>query len=196
MNLPDFRPQLHQAQDWVATLIAETTPEQLDRPTPCEEFDVRDLIAHVYKGTMRIEAMGKGIAAETVDFRTQELPDDLLGGFQDRVAAGRQVWADDAALSRTVTAPWGKTPGALAIGGYLTEALAHGWDLAIATGRPSEIDSTLAEAALQVAQLAIPAEGRDQMPFGEVVPCSADASPSDRFVAWMGRKVAQPAEVG
>ena len=196
MNLPDLRPQLAQAQDWMASLIDQIEPAQLSAATPCDDWDVRDLVAHVYMGAGRVRAMGEGRPAESVQADVDGLPADLGAGYREAVAAARAAWADDAQLNRPVHAPWGVVPGAAAIGGYLNEALAHGWDLAVATGRPSEIDPALAAAALKVAQLAIPAEGRDQMPFGEVVPCAADASPSDRFVSWMGRKVAQPVEVG
>jgi hypothetical protein len=56
-----------------------------------------------------------------------------------------------------------------------------------ATGQPNGVDPELATAALQVAERAIPADGRDEMPFAAVVRSAEDASPGTRFVNWMGR---------
>jgi uncharacterized protein (TIGR03086 family) len=187
MNLPDLRPQLAVAQNWVAALIEGVQTDQLGLPTPCHDFDVRDLIAHVYKGADRVRGMGEGRAADTIDFTVDQLPADLAAGYREHIAAAQQAWAGDDSLGRLVTAPWGTVPGAMAVGGYLTEALAHGWDLATATGQPNEIDPELATVALQVAERAIPAQGRQEMPFAEVVPAAQDATPGTKFVNWMGR---------
>jgi uncharacterized protein (TIGR03086 family) len=195
MNLPDLRPQLAQAQDWLASLIDQIDPAQLNAPTPCDDWDVRDLVAHVYMGAGRVEAMGKGRPAESVQSAVDDLPADLGAGYREAIRAAQAAWADDAQLGREVHAPWGVVPGGAAIGGYLNEALTHGWDLATALGLPSTVDPELAELALRFAYRAIPAEGRDQMPFGEVVPSAPDAGPSERFINWMGRTERQPAEL-
>ncbi|GAB3921906.1 TIGR03086 family protein [Microlunatus endophyticus] len=188
--LPDLRPQLARAQQWVETLIAGVTPDQFDDPTPCEEFDVRTLIGHLYTGARRVEAMGKGRDARTVEFIT-DLPDgDLAAGYRSHTAASRLAWAGKD-LGEPVTAPWGTVPGALAVGGYLQEALTHGWDLAVATGQPAEADADLAAAALAVAHRALPAQPRGgPVPFGPVVEARQDASPTERLVNWTGRSAA------
>jgi uncharacterized protein (TIGR03086 family) len=187
MTVPDFRPQLASAQAWVAELIEGVGGDQLSLSTPCPDFDVRDLIAHVYQGADRVRGMGEGRPAESITFTPDQLPADLAAGYREHAQQAQQAWAGDDTLGRLVTAPWGTVPGAAAIGAYLNEALAHGWDLATATGQPNEIDPELATVALQLAQRAVPADGRDQMPFAEVVASAEDATPSTKFVNWMGR---------
>jgi uncharacterized protein (TIGR03086 family) len=117
-----------------------------------------------------------------------ELPDDdLAAGYHERADASRRAWAT-ADLSAPVTAPWGTIPGALAIGGYLQEAVTHGWDLAVSTGQPSEADPELAEIALAAAQRALPAQPRGgELPFGPVIASEPSATPTQRLVNWTGR---------
>lgn len=185
---PDLRPQLTRAQQWVAALIAGVTTDQLGDPTPCDEFDVRTLIGHLYTGARRTEAMARGIDARAVPV-VSELPDaDLGGGYRDLIEASQRAWAV-ADLTAPVTAPWGSAPGAVALGRYLQEALVHGWDLAVATGQPSEADQDLAEAALAVVTKALPAQPRGgNIPFGPVIESAADATPTERLVNWTGRR--------
>lgn len=187
-ELPDLRPQLTRAEQWVETLIAGVRPDQLGNPTPCDEFDVRTLIAHLYTGAGRVEAMAKGLDARTVPL-VSDLPDgDLAAGYHDKAEAGRQAWSE-ADLSAPVTAPWGSAPGAVAIGMYLQEVLAHGWDLAVATGQPSEADQDLAEAALIAGQQTLPEQPRGgPIPFAPVVESAPEATPTQRLVNWTGRR--------
>ncbi|QGN33678.1 TIGR03086 family metal-binding protein [Microlunatus sp. Gsoil 973] len=186
-RLPDLRPKLARAQQWVAGLIAGVTPEQFGDPTPCEDLDVEKLIAHLWTGARRVEVMANGGDARSIPFLS-DLPDgDLADGYRAVAEASRQAWAA-ADLSRPVAAPWGTVPGALALGGYLQEAVTHGWDLAVATGQPAEADEDLARAALAAAQRALPAQPRGgQIPFGPVVESAPDATPTQRLVNWTGR---------
>jgi uncharacterized protein (TIGR03086 family) len=188
-TLPDLRPSLARAQEWVADLIAGVGAGQLDHPTPCPEFTVRALIGHLYTGADRVRVMAEGGEARAVPF-ISDLPDSgVADAYRIRTAAAQQAWAQGD-LTAIVHAPWGDVPGAAAVGGYLSEALAHGWDLAVATGQPSEADPELADQALQAAHRGIPADLRGQIPFGPVVESAADATPTERFVNWMGRDAA------
>ena len=190
MDLPDFRTPLSQAQDWVATLIDGVRPEQLADPTPCDDFDVRTLIGHLYAGAGRVRRMGDGGNALEEPFVVTDLADeDLAGGYRARCHAAQQAWRDDAKLTVMVQAPWGEVPGALALAGYLTEALTHGWDLAVATGQKAEADSVLACIALDAARRALPEHPRGgAVPFAPVVPSAAEAGPTEMLANWMGRR--------
>jgi uncharacterized protein (TIGR03086 family) len=105
----------------------------------------------------------------------------------DRVTA---AWADDAKLDTLVEVPWGKVPGRFAIAGYVQEILAHGWDLAQATGQETERDPELALWALTTAKRILPPDIRGDagVPFGPVVEVSPDATPYAQLAAWLGRR--------
>jgi len=86
--------------------------------------------------------------------------------------------------------PWGKVPGRIALSGYVQEVLAHGWDLAQATGQETERDPELALWTLAIAKRILPPEirGTEGVPFGPVVEPPADAGPYTQLAAWLGRQ--------
>lgn len=101
-------------------------------------------------------------------------------------ALGR--WADDDLLTATLTAPWGPAPGGLALGGFIMETVAHGWDLAVATGLDPEADPDLAATALGIGEQALDGVPRGpELPFGEAVEPPPDAGPTTRLAAFLGR---------
>jgi uncharacterized protein (TIGR03086 family) len=73
-----------------------------------------------------------------------------------QTARATAAWADDAKLDTLVEVPWGKVPGRFALAGYIQEILAHGWDLARATGQETERDPELATWALAAAKRILP----------------------------------------
>ena len=58
-------------------------------------------------------------------------------------------------LDRTVRLPFGEFPGAVVLGMAATEQFTHGWDLARATGQPTDLDPDLAAELLGQARLVI-----------------------------------------
>jgi uncharacterized protein (TIGR03086 family) len=189
--IPDLRPQLSRGQHWVAELITGVTADQLDRPTPCTDLEVRQLVRHLIAGAERVRVMAEGGDARSVPF-VAEVDDDDLGRRYAEVTAGSQLaWQQHTDLSFAVTAPWGEVPAAAAIGGYLTEVITHGWDLAVATGQPAEAEVDLATAALAAAQRGIPVQRGEGIPFGPVIEPAANATPTERLVSYLGRSADQ-----
>lgn len=188
MNRPDLRGQLTTGQQWVQGLIAGVGPDQLDLATPCPDYDVRNLIGHLYGGAERARRMAVGADAAEVPV-VLELPDGgLADGYGDRIIASQAAWDQRSDLSEPVLAPWGEVPAAGAVGGCLVEVLTHGWDLATATGQSPEAEPELAGPALVAAQTAIPADGRGGlMPFAPVVEPAPDSTPTEQLANWMGR---------
>lgn len=187
-NPTDPRPLYRRALLWVHSLLAGIGPEQLTRPTPCPEFDVRNLLGHLVATVDRVRTIGEGGEVFAVPHVVTGVPDD---GWADAFVAATEkmwtVWDDDARLDTSVSAPWGTVPGRAAIWGYLNETLVHGWDLAVATGQDAEADPELAQAALAIAEQLIPAEHREAtVPFGPVVAPAASAGPTERLANWSG----------
>ncbi|MFJ9605413.1 TIGR03086 family metal-binding protein [Kitasatospora sp. NPDC101176] len=190
-SVQDARPQYLLALGQLEKLFAEITPDALDRPTPCTDFTLRQLLGHVVGGVHRFAYMGEGGRAEDVVAATGDLPDDAwpaaLERARDRAVA---AWADDAKLDRPTHAPWGVVPGAIAVGGYLMEAVGHTWDIARALGSAQPLDDALSHAALAVAGAVLPAGHRGgAVPFDEVRPVAEDADVHTRLAAWLGREV-------
>jgi uncharacterized protein (TIGR03086 family) len=188
----DPRPLHRRAIAQTETVVAAVTPDQFARPTPCTEYDVRALLSHIIGGLTRAALVGEGDpGALARPAMAEGGPDDgwpaAYRAAADRVTA---AWADDAKLDTLVEVPWGKVPGRFAIAGYVQEILAHGWDLAQATGQETERDPELALWALTTAKRILPPDIRGDagVPFGPVVEVSPDATPYAQLAAWLGRR--------
>lgn len=176
------------------SIIAAVREDQAGLPTPCAEWDVRTLVSHLTGVVIRVALVGEGADALSLP-PFAELPDDPSGNpapgwvaaYQAAVARAAAAWADDAKLDAMFAVPWGKVPGRVALAGYVRELLAHGWDLAAATGQQTELDEEIGSFALEVAKRSLPADGRDGIPFGPVVKVPAGAGTYAQLAAWLGR---------
>ncbi|MFG2904809.1 TIGR03086 family metal-binding protein [Kitasatospora sp. NPDC048286] len=187
----DARPQYRSALDQLEKLFATITPADLERPTPCPEFTLRELLNHVVGGVHRFAYLGEGGHARDAVPAIEDPSDEgwpaALGRARARVTA---AWADDAKLGRPTVVPWGEVPGAAAVGGYLMELVTHSWDIAVALDNGFALDDDLARTALGIAESALPAERRvPGVPFAAVRPVAEDADVHTRLAAWTGRTV-------
>jgi uncharacterized protein (TIGR03086 family) len=171
--------------------IEHITRGDLDKPTPCADWDVRALLNHVV-GTLYLGAALLADTAPTVAMGPGELPaTDMLDG--DPLKAYRVgveallAAADGGALDRAHATPLGDMPGAV-LGGFTTLDIAvHGWDLARATGQEPAVGDTLAETVLAFARQTLTADTRAPRIAPEI-PVGADASATDRLVGFLGRQ--------
>ncbi|HEV3381919.1 MAG TPA: TIGR03086 family metal-binding protein [Trebonia sp.] len=192
--MTDPRNIYRQALDQTATIVTAVRPDQLDLPTPCEEWDVRRLLSHVVGAVTRAALIGEGNDAFAVPPFADPSTADWPAAYREAADRAVSAWSDDAKLDAFFAVPWGKVPGRGAVTGYVQEVLVHGWDLAVATGQETELDPSLADFALDFARRALRPENRQDAPFGPVVRPSAGAGPYARLAAWLGRTV--PATAG
>jgi len=185
----DPRPMLFRAADQAVAVISLAGPDDLDRPTPCTEFDVRHLLGHLVAVLGRVTYVAGGGHAFDVPSMVLEVPDDAWGTTaKQRAAELRAAWSDDAVLDRVLQLPFGNVPGRGAALAYVQELTTHAWDLASALGRREVLDDELARVAADAARRFVPDARRgDPIPFGVVVPVAVDAPPYDQLVAWLGR---------
>lgn len=82
----------------------------------------------------------------------------------------------------------GSMPAAASVAMMTGEYLAHGWDLATATGQPVEYTDEEAEVArFGLSPLLSPEYRGAGMPFGDIVEVPDDAPGLDRFLGFSGR---------
>lgn len=185
---PDFRPDLAAAQSWVAGLINAVDPDQLDSPTPCTDYDVRGLIQHIAALPAKVAAVAAGDNPRTLPSQVAIDGDGVGERYREEGQAALGSWADDALLTTTLTAPWGPAPGGIAVGGFVMETIAHGWDLAVATGQDPEADPALTAKARAIGEKALAGAPRGPgMPFGVPVEAPAGAGPTTELAAFLGR---------
>lgn len=188
-GLPDPRPDLATTTAQLTATIEAVRPDQLDLPTPCPDWTVRDLLAHLVGVADRITALGRGEVAEgevtppTVD------DDGWAAAWSAATEGARRQWSDDDLLGAIVHPPFGSMPGAVALSVYVCEFTVHHWDLASALGVDVVWDEAIVAGAYAGTVASLPAEGRGvEVPFGEVVPVPDDAPTIDRLVAYLGRR--------
>src|SRR5262249_48956845 len=131
------------AAETATQVVGGIKPDQLDGPTPCREFTVRRLLAHLrYWGpplvgaASRVEVPPAGSepdrAAAPGEWSTAEWAAALDGQFSG-LATG---WGEPAAWTgSTRMGGAGELPAAMAGGMVCIELVVHGWDLARATGQ-------------------------------------------------------------
>lgn len=170
-----------------ARVVSGVSPDDYDAQTPCPDYDVRQLMNHI-NGWMQSFAAGAHGEKPEGDPTAHEVGDDPGGEF--RAAADKTVagWRQHG-LDRKVSIMGGEQPAEMVLNMTLMEYLAHGWDLAVATGQPIPYTDAEAAAVLDRAQTTLPAQYRGaEMPFGDIVEVPETAPAIDRFVGFMGRE--------
>jgi uncharacterized protein (TIGR03086 family) len=167
--------------------IAGVRPEQLDAPTPCTEWTVRQLLNHIVGGTRMFHSMQTG--GGPVDRAADFLGDDPLAAFRASVAELRAAFAEDGALTKIVPTPFGDAPGTVLVNMRVNEMLVHGWDVARATGQSTDLAPELAAECVEEFRR-MRASGRGKGMFADPTEAPAGATPADQLAAVAGRTVA------
>jgi uncharacterized protein (TIGR03086 family) len=170
------------------TAIAKVSPNQLDGPTPCTDFTVRDLLGHLVYILRRVSAIGRGEDLSSVP-ATSGVDDAEWTEAWDQAA--REVlaaWSEPDVLERTMVAPFGELSGAATIAVYTGEITIHTWDLATATDQQPEWDDGTVASALVAYRRVLPATRPPGVPFHAAVPISDDRPMIEVLAAWSGRQ--------
>lgn len=166
-------------------LVAGIDDTQLSAPTPCAEFDVRGILAHMVGGATMFAAAFRGTPPPS-----GPMPDDLVAAFPRAMGELQDAMRSPGALERTIAAPFGEVPGEVFGRFVALDGLVHGWDIATATGQAYEPPAEVVAEVDAYAQQAIGDELRDGQTFAIAASAPAGASPLERLVAFTGRTVA------
>jgi uncharacterized protein (TIGR03086 family) len=114
-------------------------------PTPCTEWDVRQLANHMTRGNLNYVGLVRGATRE--EFLAQRdvdaLGDDPVTAYTASVAACADAFAGSGALDRVVDYPMGKLSGRQALAVRTADSVVHTWDLARALGADTTLDPGL-----------------------------------------------------
>jgi uncharacterized protein (TIGR03086 family) len=168
-----------------ARLVHGVRAEQWSAPTPCPQWDVRTLTNHALWVVEMFGAATEGRPPASA--RDADLLGDDPGDSFDRAASSTVTAWRARGFDGTLRIPVGELPAPVALGINTCDVYLHGWDIAQATGQDAQLDDELGAELLTFIKQFLPAEPRDEN-FGPVVEVASDASPSDRLLAYSGRK--------
>jgi uncharacterized protein (TIGR03086 family) len=174
---------------WTGQRIAGVRADNLAEPTPCRDWDLRALVAHVVAGIWYFKALA---ATERVEDLMRGLSDlvgdDPFASYDQAARAGLEAWRAPGVLDRRYAMPLGEQPGRQALAIHQADLLIHGWDVAEATHQDATMDPELAEFALATERSFIRPEMRGPGRAYDAAVADPNAVTSqDRLLAFVGR---------
>ena len=170
---------LERSLGYTRVALAGVTEARLARPTPCRDWTLRDLLAHMDDSLDAFtEAAGGSVALTRVPAAPpvmvlQRKACALMGLWSGPGPAGIRVGEVDLATD-------------LLVATAALEITVHGWDVAQATGEMTPIPEELARHLLPVAHRTVVDADRG-IRFGEALPEPVGATSDVRLRAFLGR---------
>src|SRR5690348_3263793 len=179
-------------------LVAQLTPADLTRPTPCAGWTLYGLLAH-----MATQHYGFAAAAAGQEgpgpWQLRRLGPDPAQDYRDAAGTALAAFAADGVPGREFTlpefTPRQRFPAAQAISFHFIDYVVHSWDVARALGLPVSFAPGLLAAARGVASQVPGGEARLRpgAAFAPAVPGPGNGDGSlDEIVALLGRSPAWP----
>lgn len=167
---------LSRALDQAGDVLAAVPADQLARPTPCDDWNVAQLIGHIVDAPVRFLDMARG-----------EEPDWSAG---PRPVAGNWV-ADFRTNADNLIHHWHQAGAAADVGQIdweIAEIAVHTWDVAQATGQSPSLLPEVAERGLAFMSAMLTPDNRGEA-FAPAVRVPDDAPVYNRLAAFAGRAV-------
>ncbi|GGM65720.1 TIGR03086 family metal-binding protein [Dactylosporangium sucinum] len=150
-------PILDEAHRALRTVVAGVRDGGWERPTPCTQWNVTQVLQHAAGDQLGFAATITGSGWPAYD---PFAPDGHLNGADPADFAGSAMRAAAAAWATIpqdatdapTPLPQGRMAGWLGAGACALDAAVHAWDIAVATGQPSPLTPELARDLLVVAR--------------------------------------------
>jgi uncharacterized protein (TIGR03086 family) len=176
---------LDSAVTWTHSCLQLARTSDLSLPTPCAEWDLGQLLAHMEDSLVAIGEAAEVGRVRVADHPAREDPGRTIDRIVQRACTTRAAW-----LQRLTSAPI--SIGDLALGRDTTamvgalEIAVHGWDVAQAVGSGPRMPEDLAARLYDVARLVVTPGERGNR-FADPVPVPPDAPAGTRLLAHLGR---------
>lgn len=178
---------LERAINYTLGSLHLVTLDSLADHTPCQRWDLRDLLRHMDDSLL---AMQEAVDIGTVDLDgpidNSGLAVDLAARLRNRACHLLGAWTA-AGIDHTITIGGCPLTGGLVTGTGAIEIAVHGWDVAQACGQHRPIPPSLAEELLELAPMLVTDVDRPGR-FAAPVHAQPQATPSDRLLAFLGRR--------
>jgi uncharacterized protein (TIGR03086 family) len=174
------------ASDWVEGLVRTVPEDQFASPTPCSNWNVRDLLNRI----VRLPHLGVAILRRAVHSNLDDrdfIGHDVAADYRAAADEFLTVMKEPGSLAGTVASPFGEMAAGAWAQLVFVNQVTYGWDLATATGQDATIPAPLLEVADRLVRG--PFSGIPRMPelFDVEIPVGESATPTERYVAFLGR---------
>ena len=164
------------ASAWTQEKVAGAAAK-LDAPTPCDEWDVRQLMNHMLDTQNYFvgSARGEDVSPPSAD-PPALLGDDPVAEFERARAETLSTYGEEGVIERTGPS----------LGIAFSDQLLHGWDLAKGTGQDATMPDGLPEVAYEMIHGRFTDEQRTGV-FKAEVSVAPTSSAQDKLLAYTGR---------
>jgi uncharacterized protein (TIGR03086 family) len=164
------------ASNWTLEKVTGAT-DSLDQRTPCDEWDVRQLMNHMLDTQKFFLGRARGEALSPPSPQPPELlGDDPVADFERGRDAMLRAFGEKGVLEKTGPS----------LGIAFCDQLLHGWDLAKATSQEATMPDGLAVAAYDVIDGRLTADRRKNA-FKPEIAVGPHASAQEKLLAYTGR---------
>jgi uncharacterized protein (TIGR03086 family) len=181
-------------------IVDRVRPTDLQRATPCEGWNLMQLLAHMTVQHRGFAAAARGDGADLAHWDAATVADavasDPAATYAAAAADVLEAFASDDVLEATFAlpefGPGAAVPGAQAIGFHFVDYAVHGWDVARAIDVPFTLPDEVISAVLPLV-LAVP-DGdfriAPESPFARAIAAGEGVSDLDRALLHLGRSPA------
>ena len=154
-------------------------------PSPCDEWEARDIVVHV------VNVHRQALAGlDGSDPRLVDVDDDLAPAWTEATASVRNALGDRDRATRVITGgPFGEQPFETLVSRLVcADTLVHTWDLARATGQDERLD---ADAVARASDFLVPLDDNLRRPgaFAAKIEPPAGADAQTKLLNFAGRAV-------
>ncbi len=178
-------------------VVNQARESDLDRRTPCSDWNLRQLLGHMiaHHEGWTAALTGAPVGGEVWD-RTDFGPHtgaEFHAAYEAAATAVNAAFGQAGLPDKAEVYGFGTLGINTVLGMHIVDYVVHGWDVAKAIGSPTRPDDELAEAAYAIMRQ-FPVGKRPSVAFDVMVEPAPDASAMDRLVAYVGRDPDWPVE--
>jgi uncharacterized protein (TIGR03086 family) len=194
-NMNELLDMHRRVMEYAATIVHMVEPGQLGLPTPCTEWDLGQLLAHMTAQNRGFAAAAKGTAFDREVWVETPLSERFAETFAASAETVVAAFADEEAAEREWLIDIGAEeplaiPGQIAMGFHFVDYVVHAWDVAVSIGHEPEFDPIVLTEALTIAE-EVPQDGPTRLgpnaPFAPALELEGGDGLLDQVLAQLGR---------
>jgi uncharacterized protein (TIGR03086 family) len=190
--------QLHRLAVLTSIDVVDSVRQaDLDRATPCEGWNLLNLLAHMTIQHHGFAAAARGFGADMETWRVESVVDAVKAAparaYSEAAHDVLEAFAADGVANAQFALPeFGEGavfPGDMAMGFHFVDYVVHGWDVAASLGVPYELPGEVIAAVLPLA-LAVPdgdIRSGAGLPFARAIE-GAEGDGLERILRHLGRR--------